>query len=82
MAISSLKVELVAEIDSAHVFIADDIGSSALHQNHAVMDDIGPVDHVEGVADVVIGYQHSYAPVLEVGHEVANVTDGDRIDPG
>gem|GEM_PF-3156841 len=77
-----LKAEPVTQIDAPNVLVADDVGRCAFHQHHAVVDDIGAVDDVEGLADVVIGNQDTDTPVLQVSDQVADIADGDRVDAG
>ena len=51
-----------------------------MRQDLAVVDDVGPVDEAEGLAHVVVGYQHANAPAGELAHELLDVADGQRVD--
>ena len=46
------------------------------------MDDVGPIDQAQGLADVVVGDQHADAAPFQMLHQHADVADRDRIDAG
>ncbi len=55
---------------------------ASFHQDHAVMNDIGAVHDIEGIADIVVGDEDAEAAVLQVNDEVANFGDGNVVDSG
>ena len=54
----------------------------ALHQQLAIVQDIGAVDNLECLTHIVVGNQHADAAVLQVGDEVADFPHRDRVDTG
>src|SRR5436190_5931406 len=46
------------------------------------MENVGAVDDLQRVADIVIGDQHTDAAILEVGDKAADIVDRDRVDAG
>ena len=46
------------------------------------MDDEGRVDEFEGFADVVIRNKHPDSPSGELSHQLANITDRNRVNSG
>jgi len=52
---------MLAQIDTAHFGIIDDLGRGAFEQDLARMDDGGPVNDVQGLADIVVGDQNADA---------------------
>ena len=46
------------------------------------MKDVGAIDDVQSVADIVVGDQHAEAAILEVADQLADLADVDRVDPG
>src|SRR5690606_30912234 len=77
-----LKPELLAEIEPAHVGIADDVVRRAFGQYLAGIDDIGAVGQPQRFAHVVVGDQDADAAVGQMAHQVLDVADGDRVDAG
>ena len=56
--------EAVAEVDPAHLGIGDDGGRRALGKHRALGQDVGAVDDVERVADVVVSDEHADAALF------------------
>ena len=54
----------------------------AFHQDLTIMKDIGAIHDIQRFANVMIGDQHADSAILEMDDQVANVVDGDRVDPG
>ena len=46
------------------------------------MENIGAVDHIQRIADIVIGDQDSDAAILEMLDQVADFSHRDRVDAG
>ena len=44
--------------------------------------DVGFFTDIQGVAHVVVGYQHADAAVAQVVDDLLDVADGDRVDAG
>src|SRR5690606_29105237 len=76
----SLQAEPFAKIEPPDILVADDVGRLALHQHRAVMNDDGVVYEFERLAHIVIGDEHADAAILQMGDEIADIADGDRID--
>src|SRR5690625_789663 len=74
--------ETLAEIDAAHIGVGDDLSGGAIHQNLAIMQDIGAVDDLERLAHIMVGDQHADAAVLQMADKGAELADRDRVDPG
>src|SRR5690625_767690 len=74
--------ETLAEIDAAHIGVGDDLSGGAIHQNLAIMQDIGAVDDLERLAHIMVGDQHADAAVLQMADKGADLADRDRVDPG
>jgi len=60
--------EALAEIEPAHIRIADDFRRMPMRQHLAGMDDIGAIDQAERFAHIVVGDEHADA----AGGEMAN----------
>ncbi len=54
----------------------------ALHQDLPLVENIGTIDDPQRVANIMIGDQHPDTAILQVEHEIADIADRDRIDPG
>ena len=76
------KREFLAQIDAAHIAVADDLGRRAFLQHPAVMQDIGAVDDIQRVAHIVVGDQDADAAILEMPDQVADFAHRDGIDAG
>ena len=46
------------------------------------MDDERPVDEVEGLSHIVIRNKHPDSPSGELSHQLANITDRNRVNSG
>ena len=62
--------------------MGDDGVRRTLGQHVAAVDDVGPVDQPEGLANVVIGDQHADPATFQMPHQILYVADRDRIDAG
>src|SRR3546814_16887913 len=80
MSLNLLEAKPFAQVNAADVLVGDDFVWGAFHQHYPVVDDVGAVDDLQGLAHVVVGDQHADTAVLQVGHQVADVADCDRID--
>src|SRR5690606_4523695 len=74
------QTEPLAEIEAAHIIIADNLGGGALHQHRAAMNDDGMVDQLQRLTYIVVGDENTDATILQMRHEVANIADGDGVD--
>src|SRR6056297_700819 len=74
--------EIVAEIDPADVLVFHHFIRGARHQNLPVMQDIRAIHDFERFAHIVIGDQHADPAFPEIGNEVSDIPNGNRIDPG
>src|SRR5579883_1637534 len=77
-----LHAGLLAEINAPHIGIGDDLRRRPFHQHAALMEDIGAIDDLQGLTHIVIGDENADAAILEMGDEVADFGDRDRIDAG
>ncbi len=75
-------LKLVAKVNAADVGMRHDLLRQALHQDHAVMDDVGAIDDFQRGADVMIGDQHADAAVAQMHHQIADIAERDRVDAG
>ena len=58
----------------------NDLPWRAFHQHMAIMQDICPIDKVQGFAHVVVGDQDTDTAVLQMRYQVADFADGDGVD--
>ena len=77
-----LDAEALAEIDLAHDGVVHNFLWCAVHQNMAIMQDIGAVDDAEGFPHVVIGDQNAQATVLKLADQRAYLAHGDGVYAG
>src|SRR4051812_6592511 len=75
-----LEREPLAKVNPAHVPVADDFGRCSLLQHLSLVNDVGAIDDVERIADIVVGDEHADAAILQMHDEIANIVDCDRID--
>jgi hypothetical protein len=75
-----LEAEAFAEIEAAHVGIVDDFLRSSLGQDLTLMDDEGAVDELERLSDIVIRNKHPDSPSGKLSHQLAYITDRNRIN--
>src|ERR1700722_15299111 len=59
-----LQAEFLAEIDAAHILMRYHRLRLALHQNLAVVENIGPIDDLQRFPHVMVGDQHAEAAML------------------
>jgi hypothetical protein len=76
------KAEIGAKVVAPDIRISDDLIGRAFGQDMALMDDERPVDELERFADVVIRNKHPDSPSGELSHQVANITDRNRVNSG
>src|SRR5579863_498822 len=74
------KREAFTQIQPAHVFVGDQGLRTAGEQHLSAINDAGPVDDIQRLADIVVGDQHADAARPEIEHEVANIPDRQGID--
>src|SRR6185312_7528735 len=77
-----LEPEFLAQIESAHIGVVDDVVGATLHQHFPRIDDVGAVGQAQRLAHVMIGDQHADAAIGEMPHQRLDVADGDRVDAG
>ena len=77
-----LELLCQAQINAANVFVANHFFGGARHQNLAIVQDIGAINHAQGLPDVVIRYQHTDTPVFQVRYQFADFANCNRIDTG
>jgi hypothetical protein len=63
---SGLELEAFAQIQPADILVGDQISGRAGEQHAAVIDDVGAIDDIERLADIVIGDQHADAALLQL----------------
>ena len=76
------ETETLTQIDPPDLVVRDDFARAAAHQHGAFVDDIGPVDEVERLANIMVGDQHADTAFLELANQLADVGNGDRVDSG
>ena len=82
MARNSLQREALAEVEAPDLLVGDQRFGSTGEQDLSVVDDAGAVDDVERLADIVVGDEHADVAALQLAHQLADVGDRDRVDPG
>src|SRR6476620_6829920 len=77
-----LEQQLLGKIDAADFLAFDDFGGPALEEHLAGMDDTGPVDQAERLADIVVGNEHADAEAGQMPDQRLDIADRDRVDAG
>src|SRR5215831_15260934 len=77
-----VQSELCSQINPTNFFIGGKTGGGAALENHAAMDDVGPISDAQGFSDVVVSYEHTYAAVAEVKNDLLDVRNRDGVDAG
>src|SRR5260370_34405243 len=77
-----LHPEVLAEVNTAHAVIINNLLGMPRGEHRAFVDDVGAVADAQGLAHVVIGDQHADAAFLEEPDDALNVEHGDRVDAG
>ena len=75
-------MELFPEIDVAHLLVRQNLLGAAGGDDMSLADNVGLFTDVQGIAYVVIGDQYANSPVTEVGDDLLDVIDRDRVDAG
>ena len=76
----SSKLEIVAQIETAHIGMGDDVGRRALRQHAPRMNYIGAVDQAKGLAHIVIGDENADAALFQMMDENLDIGDRNRVD--
>ena len=76
------QAERFAQVHPTHVGIGQQRIRSPLREHAAFIEDIRAVANAQGLADVVVGNQHSDAAVLQVAHDALDLADRNRVDAG
>src|SRR5688572_13726120 len=79
---SDLQRELLAEVDLSGYRIMGDLVGRAGHEDLAVVEDVGAIGDRERFPDVVVRDEDTDAALLQPPHDLLDVADRDRIDPG
>ena len=69
-----------AEVDLGDRVVEDELAHGARHLHLAVEHDVGAIDDIERLLDVVVADQHADAAVPQVGDDGLDVVDRDRVD--
>src|SRR5205807_8721575 len=77
-----LHPEVLAEVNTAHAVIINNLLGMPRGEHRAFVDDVGAVADAEGLAHVMIGDQHADRAFLEEPDDALNVEHGDRVDAG
>src|SRR6185295_1151389 len=77
-----VQPELGPQINPTNFFIRGQAVGGAALEDHAAVDDIGPIGDAERLANVVIGDENADAAAAEVKDDLLDVGDGDGIDAG
>src|SRR5262245_17284555 len=81
-AVMESEAEALAQIEAAHIRVVDDFLRRALGQDLALMDDERTVDELEGLTNVVIRNKHPDFPSGKLSHQLAYITDRNRVNSG
>ena len=73
---------MFAEIDPAHVSVADDFSRGAGGQHLTLADDVSVVTNAQCLAHVVVGDQDANAARLQKTDDALDLDDSDRVDAG
>ena len=74
-------LEAFAEVIFAGIRIRKQLLAVAVGDDPAVEDDVGAVGRIQGLSNIVVCQQDSYAPVRQLHDDLLDLADGDRIDP-
>ena len=80
--IGPLQDEVGAEVFGADLVVGGEGLRGAGLKDRAFVEEIGAVDDGEGLADIVVGDDYAYVLVLQLGDDVLDVLDGNRVDSG
>src|SRR3546814_11022997 len=75
------KLETFAKIEAAHFLIGHERLWAARKKHLSIINDAGAINDIERFPHIMIGDEHADATLLELANEIANVGDGDGIDP-
>src|SRR5262245_4202918 len=75
-----ISTERLAQVDLPDHLVAYDFLRLSMDQHLTIVNDIGPVDHIEGLADVVIGDHHANAALGEMAHGILDFLDRPGVD--
>ena len=80
--LGALEDEAGTEVFRADVLVGGQFLRRALLEDHAFIQQIGPVGDGEGLTDVVVGDDDADIAVFQLRDDVLDVLHGDRVDPG
>ena len=73
-------LEMFAEVNTAHIWVFDNLGRLALRQHTTFTDDASAIANAQGFAYVVIGDEHADAALFEKTNNALNINDRNGID--
>src|SRR5581483_6331208 len=76
-----LHAEVLAQIDSAHAVIINNLLRLPGGEHRALVDDVRTVADAERLANVMIRYEHADGALLEEPDDALDVEHRDRVDP-
>ena len=77
-----LQRKPLTEIQPPHIVIIDQRFGGAGKQHLTIIDDAGTIDDIQRLAHIMIGDQHADATILELQHELADISNRQRINTG
>src|ERR687896_1550339 len=78
----ALHSEILAQIYSSNAVIIDNLFGMARCEHGALVDNVRAIADAEGLAHVMVCYEHADAALLEEPNDALDVEHRDRIDPG
>ena len=60
----------------------DDFFWRTIHEDSAIVQNIGAVDNAKAVADIVVGNQNADATIFQMRNQFADFADRNGVDPG
>src|ERR1019366_2732557 len=79
---SHLQVERFAQVDAFDLGVASQGLGTAGAEDPPIVDDVGPIGHQQGLADVVVGHQDADAGPLQVEDDALQLEHLDGVDAG
>lgn len=77
-----LHTKMIAQINLPDLFVRQYLFCRTCGNDVPLANDIGFFTDIEGVAYIVVGYQHANAPVAQVIDNLLDIADGNGVDTG
>ncbi len=77
-----VQIELVPQVDLAHLWVSDQLGGVSVTKDLAAKDDVGPVSALQGLTHIVVGDQDPQTLLAQAIYQGLYFLHVDRIDSG